>query len=292
MKDGVSLVIPVRNGERLVPDAHLRVRASVEPWGRPFELVFVDDGSTDGTWAAITQRCELDPQVRGVRLAHNVGQATAIAAGLRVARGTVVVTTDVDLETHPDDLVLAVALVDGGAAVASGRRRSRRRWQRELPAQLFNFYGRATGSRLRDIGCGTNAMSAAAAASYAALPDLRRELPTAVLMSLGFDPVEVDLRSRRPSSSQIGPRDLAGLWLAFEARRGPALPYPSQVLAGAALALGALRRGVPRTRAAAMGLVALIAPAMLAVAGRWTVPVERASVTEEVGGGLPAANAG
>lgn len=280
----ISVVVPVRNGAALVPDAHRRLGSCLARWGRPHELVLVDDGSTDGTWAAIEAAAAADPVVRGVSLRRNVGQAGAIAAGIRASAGRVIATTDVDLETEPDDLLLLVAKVDAGAELASGRRRSRRRWAREVPSQAFNLYGRATGTGLRDLGCGTNALSRRAADAYAAVPDLRRELPTAVLLALGHDAVEVDLRSRRPSSSQLGHRDLLALLLAFEARRGLGIRGPGHV--AAAVAMGALL--APRGRViGALGAAAVLsAPGIAGLLGRQTIPAGAADVVATVGTGL------
>ncbi|MGN6696083.1 MAG: glycosyltransferase [Aquihabitans sp.] len=230
--DLISVVIPVLNGEGLIDHAHRSITRSLDAIGTPYELVFVDDGSTDGTWAALQSLVEHDRRARAVRLADNVGQAGATAAGIDTSRGSVVVTIDVDLETDPDDLGLLLDALDQGSPLASGRRTSRRAWAREVPSRTFNAYARCRGIPLRDIGCGTNAMRRDIAVAYASVPDLRRELPSAVFDQLTDDIVEVDMRSRRPDGSQISARQLVMLWVAFERRRG----HPQ---AGAALVAGA-----------------------------------------------------
>jgi hypothetical protein len=265
--DEVLVVVPVAQGEGLVVEAHRQISAALEGAGERFVLALVDDGSIDGTWAAIERLVDADPRVVGVRLGANVGQAPAIAAGIRAChRGhEPVLTTDVDLETDPADLLLLLDAVRAGHAVASGRRTTTRRWSREAPSRAFNRYARLRGLGLHDVGCGSNAWSAEVAAWYGALPDLRRELPTAVVAAVEPRPVEVALRSRRPSSSQLRPWHLVALWLSFEARRPISTPVVAAGAAGAAAVAG-LGPG-PRPVRLTLG-AALLVPASVRLAAR------------------------
>src|SRR6202171_5742165 len=94
--------------------------------GRPFELIFVDDGSVDGTFATLERLHTSDGRVRAVRFKRNFGQHPAMHAGLARARGQIVVTMDGDLQNAPEDIPRLVAAVESGFDVASGRRSSRR----------------------------------------------------------------------------------------------------------------------------------------------------------------------
>ena len=104
--------------------------------GRPFELLFVDDGSTDGTFAALERLHDGDPRVHAVRLKRNFGQHPAMHAGIARARGDIVVTMDGDLQNPPEDIPRLVEAVDAGWDVASGRRAVREdTWGRTLPSR-------------------------------------------------------------------------------------------------------------------------------------------------------------
>lgn len=229
----VAVVVPVLNGESMVPAAAAAIRAALGDRYPDAVIVFVDDGSTDDTWTQITALSGEDPMgIAGVRLAWNVGQARAIAAGLAASAPTrLAFTMDVDLETSPEDLLLLGEAVEGGADLASGRRTGRRRWQREAPSRAFSIYGRLHGLPLRDPGCGTNALSASVAAAFAEDPTLIRELPSPVMWAHADAPVEIGVRSRRPAASQLRHRDLLRLWLTFDRRHGP-WPFRSLVAAG------------------------------------------------------------
>src|SRR5215208_1047943 len=136
----LSVVVTVLNEEGAVEELHRRTVAALD--GRPFEIVFVDDGSTDGTFAALERLHERDPRVRAVRLKRNFGQHPAMHAGLVRARGGVIVTMDGDLQNEPEDIPKLVAAVER-ADVASGRRVGRRdSVTRTLPSRAINAYRR------------------------------------------------------------------------------------------------------------------------------------------------------
>ena len=126
---------------------------------RDFELIFVDDGSTDGTFDVLERLHAGDARVRGVRFKRNFGQHPAMHAGLARARGEIVVTMDGDLQNPPEDIPKLVAAVEAGADVASGRRAARRdSWGRTLPSRLINgMLRRFTGVAISDFGCAFNA---------------------------------------------------------------------------------------------------------------------------------------
>ena len=152
----LSVVVTVLNEAASVRELHRRV---VETLGdRDFELIFVDDGSTDGTFGELRALCADDSRVRAVRLKRNFGQHPAMHAGLVRTRGTQIVTMDGDLQNHPEDipkLVEALARVD----VASGRRIDRAdSVGRTLPSRVINgLLRRFTGVPISDFGCAFNA---------------------------------------------------------------------------------------------------------------------------------------
>src|SRR6266436_7922216 len=152
----LSVIVTVLNEAGSVDELYRRTLVALD--GSPFELVFVDDGSTDGTFAALARLHAADPRVRAVRLKRNFGQHPAMHAGLVRARGQAIVTMDGDLQNEPEDipkLVRALERVD----VASGRRTDRRdSVARTLPSRFINgLLRRFTGVPISDFGCAFNA---------------------------------------------------------------------------------------------------------------------------------------
>src|SRR5712691_12807269 len=122
----ISIVVTLYNEAASIDELYRRALAVLEPGPRTFELLFVDDGSTDGTFAALERLHSADPRVRAVRFKRNFGQHPAMHAGLARARGDVVVTMDGDLQNEPEDIPRLVEAVEAGNDVASGRRRARK----------------------------------------------------------------------------------------------------------------------------------------------------------------------
>jgi undecaprenyl-phosphate 4-deoxy-4-formamido-L-arabinose transferase len=152
----LSVVVTVLNEATAVEELYRRTAAALD--GQPWEIVFVDDGSTDGTFAALERLHAADERVRGVRLKRNFGQHPAMHAGLVRARGDVIVTMDGDLQNEPEDIPKLVAALER-ADVASGRRDGRRdSWTRTFPSRLINrMLRRFTGVPISDFGCAFNA---------------------------------------------------------------------------------------------------------------------------------------
>src|SRR5881394_1800659 len=155
----VSVVVTVYNEAPCVEELYRRTLAALDhgPW--TFELIFVDDGSTDGTFAMLERLHGADSRVRAVRFKRNFGQHPAMHAGLSRARGDVVVTMDGDLQNAPEDIPRLVEAVEAGNDVASGRRGVRRDpLGRALPSRVINgMLRRFTGVTITDFGCAFNA---------------------------------------------------------------------------------------------------------------------------------------
>ncbi|MGI8421398.1 MAG: glycosyltransferase family 2 protein, partial [Gaiellaceae bacterium] len=133
----LSLVVTLLNEEGSIDELYRRTSTALA--GRDYELIFVDDGSTDGTFAALERLHAADGRVRAVRFKRNFGQHPAMHAGLVRARGAIVVTMDGDLQNEPEDILRLVAAVEAGSDAASGRRAARRdSWGRTLPSLLIN----------------------------------------------------------------------------------------------------------------------------------------------------------
>jgi glycosyltransferase involved in cell wall biosynthesis len=135
-----------------------RIRASLAD-GPTFEVVLVDDGSTDATWEVISRLHAADPRVKGVRLRRRCGKATALAAGFRRARGGVVVTIDADLQDDPAEIPEFLRQIEAGKDVVIGWKVTRRApWTRRALSRVFNLAARlATGLGMHDINNGFKA---------------------------------------------------------------------------------------------------------------------------------------
>ena len=201
------------NEEGSVAELYRRTVSALD--GRPFELILVDDGSTDGTWAAVESLHASDPRVHAVRFKRNFGQHPAMHAGLSRARGEIVVTMDGDLQNQPEDIPRLVAAVEAGADVASGRRAARNdSWGRTLPSRLINgMLRRFTGVSISDFGCAFNAYRRTAVEPM--LPAIgKQKFTKALVLSGGASVVEVDVgHAARPDASRYSPLRLTRLAL-------------------------------------------------------------------------------
>jgi glycosyltransferase involved in cell wall biosynthesis len=175
----ISVVVPVHDEERSVEPLYGELRAALDPLGRPWEAVFVDDGSTDGSFAALTRLHAAAGNVKVVRLRRNFGKAAALAAGFRRAEGEIVVTIDADLQDDPAEIPRLLAKLDEGFDLVSGWKAQRRDpLSRRLPSRVFNaVVGRVSGLRLHDLNCGLKAYRANVVRSLRIYGELHRFLP-------------------------------------------------------------------------------------------------------------------
>jgi undecaprenyl-phosphate 4-deoxy-4-formamido-L-arabinose transferase len=212
---GLSVVVTVLDEAGTLEELMERTVAVLEGLGRPFEIIVIDDGSTDGTFAALERLHAGDPHIRAVRFKRSFGQHPAMHAGLVRARGDVVVTMDGDLQNQPEDIPRLVEAVEAGYDVASGRRAARHdSWGRTLPSRLINgMLRRFTGVAISDFGCAFNAYR-----RNAVEPMLgsigRQKFTKALVLSGGASVTEVDVaHAPRRGSSRYSPLRLTRLAL-------------------------------------------------------------------------------
>ncbi len=211
----VSVVVPIYNEEGSVYELYRRAVAALEEDGRPFELIFVDDGSQDGTFTGLKRLHDADPRVRVVRFKRNFGQHPAMHAGLVRARGDILVTMDGDLQNAPEDIPKLVAAVEAGSDVASGRRAKRHdSWGRTLPSRLINgMLRRFTHVDISDFGCAFNAYRRSAVEPMLGAIG-KQKFTKALILSGGASVVEVDVaHSPRQGRSRYSPLRLTRLAL-------------------------------------------------------------------------------
>lgn len=152
----VSVVIPVYNEEESVDLLCEKLHASLSRLGRTYEMILVDDGSSDRTWELLVAATKRVPHLRVIRFRRNFGQTAAMSAGFRAARGDVVVTLDADLQNDPADIPKLLERIDQGYDVVSGWRKDRKDTfiNRRLPSMIANgLISRMTGVALHDYGC-------------------------------------------------------------------------------------------------------------------------------------------
>jgi undecaprenyl-phosphate 4-deoxy-4-formamido-L-arabinose transferase len=242
----VSIVVTVFNEAGSVEELYRRAVAALEPGPRTFELIFVDDGSTDGTFAALERLHRSDPRVRAVRFKRNFGQHPAMHAGLSRARGDVVVTMDGDLQNEPEDIPRLVEAIDAGNDVASGRRLARKDpLGRAFPSRVINgMLRRFTGVSISDFGCAFNAYRRTAVEPMLGSIG-KQKFTKALVLSGGASVIEVDVgHAPRRGPSRYSPlrltrmalHVLAGFWPQPIQWIGVALGMVCSLLA---LALGA-----------------------------------------------------
>jgi undecaprenyl-phosphate 4-deoxy-4-formamido-L-arabinose transferase len=211
----ISVVVTLYDEEATVDELYRRAIAALEQYGRPFELLFVDDGSSDNTWALVERLHDRDDRVRAVRFKRNFGQHPAMHAGLSRARGEILVTMDGDLQNAPEEIPRLVDAVEAGSDVASGRRAARHdAWGRTLPSRLINgMLRRFTGVVISDFGCAFNAYRRGAVEPMLGAIG-KQKFTKALILSGGASVVEVDVSHRqRQGPSRYSPLRLTRLAL-------------------------------------------------------------------------------
>jgi glycosyltransferase involved in cell wall biosynthesis len=203
----ISVVVPVRDEERTVEPLYDELATALESQGEPWEVVFVDDGSRDGTHAALVRLHAAATNVRVVRLRRNAGKAAALDAGFREVDGDVVVTIDGDLQDDPSEIPRLLAKLDEGYDLVTGWKTHRSdRITRRVLSRVFNgVTGRISGLRLHDMNCGLKAFRVEVARELDLYGELHRFIPV-LAHDLGFRVTElaVNHRPREHGRSRYG----------------------------------------------------------------------------------------
>lgn len=211
----ISAVIPVFNEKESLLPLHAELDTVSRQANLDLEVVFVDDGSRDGSWEVIADLARRYPSVRGVRFRRNFGKAAALSAGFKAARGEVVITLDADLQDDPAEIPrFLTAMAQGGPGgspldVVSGWKKVRRDpWHKVFPSRVFNrMVGWLTGVRLHDHNCGMKAYKAEIFREVRLYGELHRFIPV-LAHARGFrvGEIEINHRPRRYGSSKYGVR--------------------------------------------------------------------------------------
>ena len=204
----LSVVVPLYNEEESLPHLVEQLLSALRPTDETFELVLVDDGSSDRTAKVLAEVSAEVPEVVAVLLRKNYGQTAAMAAGFDVAGGEVIVSLDGDLQNDPADIPMLLAKLREGYDLVSGWRHQRQdaALQRKLPSRIANrLIGRVTGVRLHDYGCSLKAYRREVLSDMRLYGELHRFLPAlAFIEGARITEVKVNHRARQFGSSKYG----------------------------------------------------------------------------------------
>lgn len=207
----ISVVVPVFNEEPNLRELYGRIAAALGGMGRSFEVIAVDDGSTDDSAATLKSIRGGDPRLRVVRLARNFGQGPATYAGFQFVRGRIVCMLDADLQNPPEELPKLIAKIDEGYDYAAGRRTGRHEsFTRRVGSQVLNGIVRTTTrTAVTDMGCALKAFRREVVEHLVRLTHHSRYLPVDVAL-LGVRMIEVDVAQleRTSGKSKYGPLKL------------------------------------------------------------------------------------
>ena len=175
----VSVVVPVFNERESLAVLFTEIDAIAKTLVDTIEVIFVDDGSTDGSWETIAELAKANPQVTGLRFRRNFGKAAALAAGFRRAAGEIVLTMDADLQDDPAELPRFLEAIRGGQDLVSGYKQVRHDpWHKVFPSRVFNWMvSSVTGVQLHDHNCGFKAYRAAVTRELRLYGELHRYTP-------------------------------------------------------------------------------------------------------------------
>lgn len=215
-KTELSVIVPVWNEEREnIRESHSRLKNTLAETALSYEIIFVDDGSGAETSEFLKSLVSGDKNTRLVRLEKNCGQTAAFLAGLRYAKGEIIVTTDIDMQYMPEDIPILLKEIDKGHDMASGWRRKREDpfLARKVPSYIINrFLSAKTGVCLHDWGCSFNAFRRGLAARLYDFGDAAR-FAKPLLAYLADSPVEAAVRHRprKVGKSKYGLLRLCGM---------------------------------------------------------------------------------
>jgi glycosyltransferase involved in cell wall biosynthesis len=205
----ISIVVPLYNEQESLTILHEEIVAALRGTGLDYEVIFVNDGSRDGSWELIRGLAEQDAHVRGVRFRRNFGKAAALAAGFAVATGDTVLTLDADLQDDPAEIPNFLQAMAQGYEVISGWKKTRLDpWHKVWPSRIFNsMVSWLTGVKLHDHNCGMKCYRAEVFREIRLYGELHRFIPV-LAAARGFKVGELAInhRPRRFGSSKYGVR--------------------------------------------------------------------------------------
>lgn len=203
----ISVIIPVYDESGTLEQLHRELSEMAAARGYELQMVFVDDGSSDGSWAEIERLAEADPRVLGVKFRRNFGKAAALSAGFDASTGDTIVTIDADLQDSPAEIPKLLAKLHDGLDVVSGWKVDRHDpWHKRWPSKAFNYLvGKLTGVKLHDHNCGLKAFRRDVIHEIRLYGELHRFVPVlAAARGFRIGETPVEHRPRRFGRSKYG----------------------------------------------------------------------------------------
>ena len=203
----LTIVIPLFNEEESLRPLHAEIDSICRASNLNLEIIFVDDGSTDGSWKVIRDLAAGDQRIRGIRLRRNFGKAAALSAGFKAVRGPICMTLDADLQDDPGEIPRFLEILEGGADVVSGWKKVRLDpWHKVFPSRVFNWLvSRLTGLHLHDHNSGMKCYRVEVHREVRLYGELHRFIPV-LAAARGFKVVEIPIhhRPRKYGQSKYG----------------------------------------------------------------------------------------
>lgn len=206
----LTILIPLLNEKDSLPELYTWIKKVMDHNGYSHEILFIDDGSTDGSWGVIQELSAKDPHVRGIRFRRNYGKSAALNVGFGESRGDIIVTMDADLQDSPEEIPgLRAMILEEGCDLVSGWKKKRydNALTKNLPSKLFNYTNRVlSGIKLHDMNCGLKAYKAEVVKNIEIYGDMHRYIPV-IAKAAGFKNIGekvVEHRARKFGKSKFG----------------------------------------------------------------------------------------
>lgn len=208
-KFDISIVIPAKDEDESIPELSQWISRALTPHGFSYEVIFIDDGSTDNTWDVIEQISKEDSHIKGIRFNRNYGKSAALQTGFRAAQGDVIITMDADLQDSPDEVPELYKMIktDGYHLVSGWKKKRNDPLSKTLPSKFFNkVTSIISGIKLHDFNCGLKAYDKKVVKNISVYGEMHRYIPV-IAKWAGFRKIGekvVDHRARKYGSTKFG----------------------------------------------------------------------------------------
>ena len=205
----ISIIIPSKDEEESIPELSLWINRVMTAHGFSYEVIFIDDGSTDKTWEKIKETHQSNPAIKGIKFSRNFGKSAALHTGFKAAKGNVVITMDADLQDSPDEIPELYKMVtEGGFHLVSGWKKKRHDpISKTIPSKFFNRVTRLlSGIHIHDFNCGLKAYQNVVVKNITVYGEMHRYIPL-IAKWAGFDRITekvVEHRERKYGKSKFG----------------------------------------------------------------------------------------
>lgn len=208
-KYDISIVIPAKDEEESLPELSQWISRALTPHGFSYEVIFIDDGSTDNTWDVIEKISKEDSHIKGIRFNRNYGKSAALQTGFRAAQGEVIITMDADLQDSPDEVpdLYKMIKTDGYHLVSGWKKKRNDPLSKTVPSKFFNkVTSIISGIKLHDFNCGLKAYDKKVVKNISVYGEMHRYIPV-IAKWAGFKKIGekvVEHRARKYGSTKFG----------------------------------------------------------------------------------------